>query len=977
MKSSALRSLLVVVGILALPVTGRAQEATLTGTVTDSTGGVLPGVSVTAVLGATGNRFEAVTDERGFYRVPARVGIYEITATLQGFATVVRPGIQLLAGQTAAVNVQMSPSTLQETVTVTAEVPLLKVATSSLGGNIDPQQVQEMPSEGRNWMALLLLAPGSRSTSANPAEPLDTRNANRTREYQTNVDGVQFANTMGGGGQPAFSQEMIAEFQYISNRFDATQGRSSGVQVNMITKSGTNRFAGSFRGNFRDDRFNASNPVLNRVVPFKNQQFASSFGGPIRLDKLHFFAFQEYERAPKTEVWNTPFPRFNVALDGTSTVKHEGLRFDYQLSPQTRLMLKGNKTNTHDPFGAGNTQHPAATAVGWTISDGMALQLTKVLSNRALNELITGYASYLFGESNLTHWSNHWMAKGGPFGPITTGSPRITFTNFTIGGNNAAPRYRVQNLYNVKDNFTLSYDAAGRHDMKTGGEFLLEQIYTSNCTQCMGVIDARGGPAPANLEQIMPDPFNVDSWNLAAISSLTRRYTLGIHKSRRQPERVWAYAGWWQDDWHATTKLTMNLGVRYDLMWDMFQNKQEFLPIMRSDRPQNTKNIQPRVGFAYQWNDQTVLRGGVGKYYGEMLSRTYPGESKTVALVEVTNDGRPDFAANPFNGAPPTFEQAKALACSAPEQAANFATWKARNYTGTAPCLLLASGEVNPPAGTYNVNNTWQTSIGFQRQLASTFEVESDYVYIRGRNEGWGHLNLNVAFDPVTGINYPYTNRSLLPYPEFGILAMTLQNARSAYHGVVTSFTKRMSHHWQASGTYTLAGFWNAVGAPFQGVPGKTPVEVTFPLAQDLKGEWALAEGDQRHRLVLNGIWQVGHGFQLSGIHYTSAGDRSATSYGGDLRVLGAGSVERQRLRPDGSIVPRNAFTQPGRNRTNVRIQQRIPLRNRVSIDVLAETFNVFNRPNWTITTQENNAQYLKRTSGENRTAQFGFRVTF
>ena len=187
----------------------------------------------------------------------------------------------------------MAPSTLQETVTVTGEAPLLRVATSSLGGNIDPLQVQEMPSEGRNWMALLLLAPGSRThVGAIRREPLRDRNADRTREYQTNVDGMQFANTMGGGGQPAFSQEMIAEFQYISNRFDATQGRSSGVQVNMITKSGTNRFAGSFRGNFRDDRFNASNPVLDRVVPIKNQQFASSFGGPIIKDKLHFFGFR-------------------------------------------------------------------------------------------------------------------------------------------------------------------------------------------------------------------------------------------------------------------------------------------------------------------------------------------------------------------------------------------------------------------------------------------------------------------------------------------------------------------------------------------------------------------------------------------------------------------------------------------------------------------------------------------------------------
>jgi len=327
MRSSVGR--LALIGILALlPSRAFAQEATFNGVITDSSGAVLPGVTVTAVLAATGNTFVAISDERGFYRIPVRVGTYRITAELPAFATVERPGIQILTGQTSTINMQMSPSTLQETVTVTGEAPLLKVATSSLGGNIDPTQVQEMPSEGRNWMALLLIAPGSRSTSANPAEPLETRNANRTREYQTNVDGMQFANTMGGGGQPAFSQEMIAEFQYISNRFDATQGRSSGVQVNMITKSGTNRYAGSLRGNFRDDRFNAANPVIGRVVPITNQQFAGSIGGPIMRDRLHFFGFHEYERAPKNEVWNTPFPRFNVELSGTSTVRHEGARFD-------------------------------------------------------------------------------------------------------------------------------------------------------------------------------------------------------------------------------------------------------------------------------------------------------------------------------------------------------------------------------------------------------------------------------------------------------------------------------------------------------------------------------------------------------------------------------------------------------------------------------------------------------------------------
>ena len=108
-----------------------------------------------------------------------------------------------------------------------------------------------------------------------------------------------------------------------------------------------------------------------------------------------------------------------------------------------------------------------------------------------------------------------------------------------------------------------------------------------------------------------------------------------------------------------------------------------------------------------------------------------------------------------------------------------------------------------------------------------------------------------------------------------------------------------------------------------------------------------------------------------------SLGERAETIYGGDLRNLGASSAQIKRLRPDGSIVPRNSLTQPSRNRTNVRLQQRIPLPRRASIDLIAEAFNVFNQPNWTISTQENNVQYGQRTAGLYRTMQLGFRVLF
>src|SRR5437867_11765182 len=140
MRSSLVRRLLFVCMILALPVAAYAQEAELTGIVTDATGSVLPGVTIRAVHEASGNSFEAVTDPRGAYRIRVRVGGYVITAQPQGFTTITRRGVELLVGQTAAINLQMTLSGVAETVTVTGESPLVNTVSSSLGGNVDPRQ---------------------------------------------------------------------------------------------------------------------------------------------------------------------------------------------------------------------------------------------------------------------------------------------------------------------------------------------------------------------------------------------------------------------------------------------------------------------------------------------------------------------------------------------------------------------------------------------------------------------------------------------------------------------------------------------------------------------------------------------------------------------------------------------------------------------------------------------------------------------
>ena len=959
MRSGVVVRVIVASIILALPITARAQEAAVSGTITDSSGAVLPGVTVRAVHEATGNSFETVTDEQGNYRLAVRVGTLRLTAELQGFNNPARM-VELLVGQTAVVNVQLSPSGVSETVTVTGEAPLIETTTSMLGGNVDPRQVSELPVNGRNWIALSLLAPGARTnpnaTGVDALRPLPDRNNNESREFQLNVDGQQVSADIGTGGQPRYSQDSIAEFQFISNRFDATMGRSTGVQVNAVTRSGTNQLSGLFRSNFRDSRFNAENRVLDRVEPINNQQYSFAVGGPIRRDRLHFFGNYEYEREPRTAIWRTPYPSFNVGIEGTNTQKKGGMRLDYQLSPAMRLMGKVSGARIWEPFGLSSANnHPASTNTTAEYNDEYLGQVTHVLSNRALNELKVGKAAFGLKNTNLTSWSNHWQKANG----ITDGGPRITFTGFLITGNQNYPRHIDMDVWSVRDDFTFSFIMKGRHDLKTGGEFLRREQLSANCRQCMGLVDARGGPVPANIEALFPDAFNVDTWNLAALSSITRSYTIGVGNFQ-VPFTTKKIAAWAQDDWQIADRLTLNLGVRYDVGIGLFANDISFPPFQEAGRPDDWNNLQPRLGFAYKLNDRTVIRGGTGLYYGDAGGNDQASSigNRQITLIRYENDGRPDFTANPTNGRPvPTFDEAIPLYCDA---------------NGNAPgCLIRDVREFTALPQYIQLPRTWQTSIGFQRQLGDTMAVEVDYVYYQGRFEKDVIDNINLLFNPATGTNLDFRNRANRPYPNWGAISMNTHTARSGYHGLHTGFTKRFSDRWQASATYALSAHYAAESLPFSGLQ-----MVSFAVAPDLGGEWGLSQDDQRHRAVLSAIWQVGRGFQVSALHYAGAGIRESGNYGGDLR--NTGSTFSGRLRPDGTIVPLNAIIAPPQNRTDLRFQQRIPLPGRASIDGIVEIFNLFDRPNWDIGTQESTpGQFLQHTNAQYRSAQVGFRLQF
>ena len=955
-----LRYLVIVCAMVTLPVVALAQEASIGGTVTDATGGVLPGVVVRAVHEASGNSFETVTDASGVFRLPVRIGVYRISAELAGFAPVTRTGLQVLVGQQAVVNLQMTPAALQESVTVTGEAPLIETSSSTVGSNIDPRQMQELPVNGRNWMDLTMLAPGSRVNQSSEAP------GDRQGYWQINVDGQQMSQLMSGGTgqQTRYSRDAIAEFELITNRFDATQGRSAGAVVNAVTKSGTNTPSGTVSGYFRDDKFNAPDFFQNRVLPYSNQQVSMTFGGPIRRDRIHFFTSYEYEHEPSTITYTSVFSLFNVDQLNNRRQHMVLGRGDLQFSPKVRLAVTSQKYYQDIPFSGngGAASHPSTSNRGRRWTTQWQGTLTQVVGLRSVNAVKVGYV-----HNNRANDPNiAWPGGPAPF-VRESRSPQVSLRGYSIG---ASPQEVGQALTSVRDDYTTSWNLHGRHDVKTGGEYMYTVGNLDWCSNCNGNIDATGGPIPANIESLFPVWNDASTWNLAALSPITIRVRFSVGDYVFETPRHIA-AGWIQDDWSLTSRLTLNLGLRYDV--DVFGNGEniELLPWMSGERPTDKNNIAPRLGAAYRLTDRTVIRGGYGRFFTQLSNDPQHNaniESRTM-IPEIPNDGRPDFAANPWNGPVPTLTAVRARAC---------------NVNPVAGCLRREiTREIPTPFA--QVQYADQGSIGVQQLIGTTMAFESNFVVNAGRAEERDH-NVNLSYNPATGVNYPFSDISRRPFPQWGLVLGEFMNGTSLYRALESSVTKRMANRWQGSATYTLGWFHDSFSNPVsvQFVDGKKdPVEVPlgFQVARDLGYEWTLAATDQRHRAVFNGIWDVGYGFEVSGVYFYSSGQRFSTNVGVDRRDLGTNG--QNRLRADGTIAPRNALVGEPIHRTDLRFQRRFHLLGKRTIDGIFEAFNVFNHRNYgSYVTNESNARYGQPNVNTNiayqpRVLQLGFRFAF
>ena len=946
------------------------QNATLQGTIVDDQKGVLPGVTVTVIETKTGRQSLEVTMADGRYQFQnLPPGEYKLKIELPGFATAELTGIELLVGANATVPpVTMRVAGVEETVVVSSQAPLVDLSSARVSGNIDRRQMAELPLQGRNWMELSLMVKGITANSIGNTPGVSDD------QFQLNLDGQQVSQRISGSGfgQPKMSREAIAEFQIVTNMYDITQGRSTGVQVQAVSRSGTNDLHGSTFGYFRSDALNAADPVKNVVLPYSDQQTGFTLGGPILRDKIHFFGSYEYERNPSTAVLTpTALPNQSWSLP-SNTLQHNYLaRVDYQQSSKNNFSVRLQRWQLDSPFAiSSGTTHPTMAEHQRYYSTNLYGTWTRVVSNSMTVQAHLGTSRFSWYDDPIP--SNSEQFHSAPFGV-----PVFQFPNLSLGGQQNFPNYSWMKQYpaRVEVNWHV-----GSHDIKYGGEFLKDRHTKVWDLNRRGTFTFNRQPSTAILEAAFPEDSwdNPAAWDLSLLQPFLQQYSVFFHDDYLVNVPRSQTAAWFGDNWRVTNDLTINLGLRYDLDWNGLNPPGvRDIPIMIDNGVdkgnfgyqtgvRDLNNIAPRVGFAWNvgGNNDLVIRGGTGLYYNFPVSNvTYRQQFYNNAIAAVFLPTGNNFLKDPLNGVSP--EDYLSGAVPAPPQE-----------------TTIISPDYTDPYG-------WQSSIGFQKQLGPLMGFDVDFTSLEERSMVRSR-DVNLFFDPVTGYSKDPTIYGR-PNPAYGLDQWLTSDGKTQSHLLSSSFTRRFNNRFQASTTYTLALSMmdNTTGFGYQADNQFNP-----------DADWATSAGFQRHTFRSNGIIRLPWQFSLSGSYFYGSGARfNPTS---SVRPYSKPGTNRLNIgapiaiptavldRWDGPAViatgttwTRNGLSGLPLHKVDMRVTKTVALPNSVSIELLAEVFNVFNRKNYgaynTTITSSSFGQPVA-TSGNAyvpRQGQLGVRVSF
>jgi hypothetical protein len=579
----------------------QVTTALVQGQVLDETRAVLPGATVTVRNTNTGFTRTVTTDGRGFYRIAALPpGPYDLVVELTGFTTVKRQGLELNIGQEASINVQLQLITVQETVTVTGETPLIETTKTTLGTTITPQKLDDLPLEGRNYLTLVTLAVGVSQDGGAGGMANTQRNSGRVG-YQ--VDGVSQENNLTVGSRGSLSPESVQEFQVLTNMFTAEYGTASGPIVNILTRSGTNDLRGRFSVFTRNNELDARPFFARGEAPFSQQFYSGFIGGPIVRDRIHYFGSFEGLRQNETSVVTAPL------MPGEYPAEERGIkvltRMDAQLTPDHRFSFRYNidkSKSTNNGVGGLNTIERGRTSS--PKRQDFQVTWNAILSPTSLNELRVQYAPLRSDNREQN----------------CPGCPAIRRPGANLGKATNMPQGFTETRAQVVDHFSWT---KGNHNFKTGVDFsyLWTDIFFPNTQD-------------GSFEFETDRPFNP-----ADPTTYPVQYDIVIgDPNLKVPDKL--FNTFIQDSWRIGSTFTINAGLRYEWQGQYGVSHDK-------------NNFGPRLGFTWdpQGRGTFLLRGGGGIYYdrnrGELALFALQS-ARNFTRIRIINPGYPDpFGPNP------------------------------------------------------------------------------------------------------------------------------------------------------------------------------------------------------------------------------------------------------------------------------------------------------------------------------------------
>ena len=960
--------------------------ASFNGRIVDPQGAVVGDAEVDALNTATGVVRTAKSNHDGFYTINALdYGVYNISVTAAGFATSKSTGVRLLAGSVITLDFNVSISNDAQQVNVSAAAPMIESSQSEVSASLQSAEVQELPMLNRSLAAMLTLLPGAREVAASGSHNYVSFGGSAGRNFNMLVDGVDNHEDEDGGTVMNYSLEGIQESKVLLHDFSAEYGRGAATII-VATKEGTNNVHGSVFAYGRSDAMTATDYFANPAngglgkAPYNREQYGGSIGGPLMKNRIFYAGSLErttqlFTQSIAGTVYNQMqyLPALNIGAVPTQAIAQPyaslliQVKTNFNINKSHSAFVRYSSDGSYLSNSGLGTAHTLLSCCSTAdrnnqhMWDG-AIGETWVITPNTLNQFSLQYIYYNHTTDYAACANDGTTQYNPPFAtdPAAVAAcrlQRLSFPSVSTGVEGAAPFTNQTKRGQIKDDFSKQI---GRHTFKFGGDFSHYFLYGGNfAVNSPGTITFFDDPGTitTNSNGKYPQGFATPG----IVRSITATALNYLNYAEVNPLEAGFYA---QDDVKLTSRLTLNLGLRYDF-W-RFMSQTTIQPLNRvylvlkqlgspfGQLPHTSHNWGPHVGVAWNINGtgRDVLRAGFGMFYSTPVGNSF---YQQVQLEK------------------PTLYYTTTLTNSAigSGQLANYV------YNGPHATPLPASpgASTSLPAG-QSVTGNWfdpalrdayaiQSHVGYSHEFGKGTIIAADYTHIHGLH-GWRNLDINpictATFQGPCGINgFPLAaigKRILSPALQATYGDPALLGPVNIIASVNTSQYDELAVHLERRYTkatfqvnYTLARAYGLAGSAdtsSEGISNYPEIPSALGGCITCAGEWGPASYDERNRVTVAGVFVLPFKFQVSPTMTAATGrpyqqyratnpdgDGSLRCYVGNCLTGGGASVGVNSAR--GNAL----FT------LNTRVTRSFPVWHERKLDLFAELYNLTNRANF------------------------------